>query len=104
VRVYAVTSLTIAQAHPARTWGHWAIEPVHRVRDTTFGEDASQVRTGTAPRAMASLGNLVIGILRARGERNLAAALRRNAATPPESCHCLVSPTRETDTPALAEA
>jgi predicted transposase YbfD/YdcC len=83
VTVYAVTSLTAAQAHPARLadWirGHWAIEALHHIRDTTFAEDASQVRTGTAPRAMASLRNLAIGILRAHGDRNIAAALRRNA-------------------------
>ena len=83
VTVYAVTSLTAAQAHPARLadWirGHWGIEAVHHIRDTTFAEDASQVRSGSAPRAMASLRNLAIGILRARGHRNVAAALRRNA-------------------------
>jgi len=49
---------------------------VHHIRDTTFAEDASQLRTGTAPRAMASLRNLAIGILRAHGHRNIAAALR----------------------------
>jgi predicted transposase YbfD/YdcC len=83
VRVYAVTNLTAAQAHPARLadWirGHWGIEALHHLRDVTFAEDASQVRTGTAPRAMASLRNLAIGILRLRGDRNIAAALRRNA-------------------------
>jgi predicted transposase YbfD/YdcC len=83
VTVYAVTSLTAAQASPARLadWirGHWGIEALHHLRDTTFAEDASQIRTGTAPRAMASLSNLAIGILRARGDRNIAAALRRNA-------------------------
>jgi predicted transposase YbfD/YdcC len=83
VVVYAVTSLTAAQASPARLadWirGHWGIEALHHIRDTTFAEDASQVRTGTAPRAMASLRNLAIGILRLRGDRNIAAALRRNA-------------------------
>ena len=83
VTVYAVTSLTAAQASPARLadWirGHWGIEVLHHIRDVTFAEDASQVRTGNAPRAMASLRNLAIGILRARGHRNLAAALRRNA-------------------------
>jgi predicted transposase YbfD/YdcC len=83
VTVYAVTSLTAAQAHPARLadWvrGHWGIEALHHLRDTTFAEDASQTRTGTAPRAMACLRNLAIGILRARGDRNIAAALRRNA-------------------------
>jgi predicted transposase YbfD/YdcC len=83
VTVYAVTSLTYAQASPARLAdylrGHWGIEALHHIRDTTFAEDASQLRTGTAPRAMASLRNLAIGILRARGHRNVAAALRRNA-------------------------
>jgi Transposase DDE domain len=72
-----------AQASPARLadWirGHWGIEALHHLRDTTFAEDASQTRTGTTPRAMASLRNLAIAILRLRGWRNIAAALRRNA-------------------------
>jgi len=83
VTVYAVTNLTAAQASPARLadWirGHWGIEALHHLRDTTFAEDASKVRVGTAPRAMASLRNLAIGILHAHGHRNIAAALRRNA-------------------------
>jgi hypothetical protein len=53
VTTYAVTSLAAAQARPARLadWmrGHWAIEALHHIRDTTFAEDASQVRTGNAP-------------------------------------------------------
>ena len=83
VTVHAVTNLTAAQASPARladyVRGHWGIEALHHIRDTTFAEDASQTRTGTAPRAMASLRNLAIGILRRHGHRNIAAALRRNA-------------------------
>jgi predicted transposase YbfD/YdcC len=83
VTVYAVTSLSADQARPARLadWirGHWGIEALHHLRDVTFAEDACQVRTGTAPRAMASLRNLAIGILRAHGHGNIAAALRRNA-------------------------
>jgi predicted transposase YbfD/YdcC len=95
VTVYAVTSLTAAQASPARLadWirGHWGIEALHHIRDVTFAEDASQVRTGTAPRAMASLRNLAIGILRARGARNIAAALRHNVVTPPALSHSSAS-------------
>jgi predicted transposase YbfD/YdcC len=86
VTVSAVTSLTAAQASPGRLadWirGHWGIEALHHIRDTTFAEDASQVRTGNAPRAMASLRNLAIGILRLHGYRNIAGALRRNARDP----------------------
>ncbi|HET8647281.1 MAG TPA: transposase family protein, partial [Vicinamibacteria bacterium] len=80
VTVYAITSLTAAQASPARLadWirGHWAIEAHHHIRDVSFAEDASQVRAGSAPHAMASLRNLAIGILRRHGDRNIAAALR----------------------------
>jgi hypothetical protein len=81
--VFVVTSLTAAQASPARVAdyvrGHWDIEALHHIRDTTFAEDACQVRTGTAARAMASLRNLAIAILRAHGDHNIAAGLRRNA-------------------------
>jgi predicted transposase YbfD/YdcC len=83
VTVYAVTSLSAPQASPARLAdylrGHWGIEALHHIRDVTFAEDASQVRTGTAPRVMASLRNLAIAILRLHGAHNIAAALRRNA-------------------------
>ena len=83
VTVYAVTNLTAHQASPAHLAdyirGHWGIEALHHIRDTTFAEDASQARTGNAPRAMASLRNLVIGVLRYRGATNIAQALRHNA-------------------------
>ncbi|MEU6603819.1 ISAs1 family transposase [Streptomyces shenzhenensis] len=56
--VYAVTSLTAEQATPAQITqlvrDHWQIEALHHIRDTTFAEDASQLRTGNAPRAMAT--------------------------------------------------
>ncbi|MET7685157.1 ISAs1 family transposase, partial [Streptomyces sp. NPDC005423] len=80
--VYAVTSLTAEQAGPAQLAalirGHWQIEALHHVRDTTFAEDASQLRTGNAPRAMATCRNLAIGALRLAGSTNTA-ALRHNA-------------------------
>ncbi|MEW2049016.1 ISAs1 family transposase, partial [Streptomyces sp. NPDC005476] len=41
--------------------------------------DASQLRTGNAPRAMATWRNLAIGALRLAGATNIAAALRHNA-------------------------
>jgi predicted transposase YbfD/YdcC len=86
VTVYAITSLPFQLARPARLAdllrGHWAIEALHHVRDVTFCEDASQVRTGAAPHAMAVLRNLVIGVLSRAGPVNLAAALRRHARDP----------------------
>lgn len=49
------------------------------MRDTTFAENASTVRTGNAPRAMACLRNLAIGALRLRGWANIAAGLRHTS-------------------------
>jgi hypothetical protein len=46
----------------------------------TFGEDASRIRKGTGPEAMAAIRNAAIGFLRTTGSTNIAAALRRNAA------------------------
>ena len=84
--VYAVTSLPLELASPARLadllGGHWAIEALHHLRDTTFAEDGSQVRTGSGPHVMATLRNLVIGVLCQAGPVNLAAALRRHARDP----------------------
>jgi predicted transposase YbfD/YdcC len=87
VTVYAITSLTFEQASPARLAdylrGHWAIENgLHYLRDTTFAEDGSQVRTGTGPQVMACLRNLAIGVLSRAGPVNLAAALRHHARDP----------------------
>ena len=55
---------------------------MHHVRDTTFAEDGSQVRTGATPNVMATLRNLVIGELSRAGPVNVAAALRRHARNP----------------------
>ncbi len=59
VTVYAITSLTAHQADPVllARWlrGHWAIESLHWIRDVTFDEDRSQVRTSNGPHIMAAL-------------------------------------------------
>jgi hypothetical protein len=85
--VAIVTSLTPKQASPARILhlvrNHWSIENrSHWVRDVTFDEDRSQVRAGTAPRVMAILRNLVIGILRLLGFRYIPTGLRCFARRP----------------------
>jgi predicted transposase YbfD/YdcC len=87
VTIYAITSLTFAQARPARLAdylrGHWAIENrLHYLRGTAFAEDTSQLRTGAAPHVMACLRNLAIGALCRAGPVNLAAALRPHARDP----------------------
>lgn len=81
---YAITSVPRKLADAAtllRWWrGHWGIENrLHWVRDVTFDEDASQIRTGTGPQVMATIRNLTINLLRLENVTNIAAALRKNA-------------------------
>lgn len=85
--VYLITSLAQERADPKRLLalnrGHWAIENrLHWVRDVTFDEDRSTVRTRQGPRLMASLRNRAISLLRLIGTANLAAKLRELAAKP----------------------
>ena len=89
-RAYAITSFPPEQADAARLleiWrGHWRIEyRLHRVRDVVFGEDLSQVRTGSAPQLLAALRNLVIDVLRLSGVKNISAALRHYGWKPWEA-------------------
>ena len=84
---YAITSASRARADAARllAWwrGHWGIEnKEHWVRDETFGEDRSRVRSGSAPQILASVRNLVMNWLRVRKIINIAKALRENAWNP----------------------
>ena len=83
--VYTITDFPARTASPqvigqlARS--QWGIEAVHHVRDTTFSEDASKIRTGHGPENMATLRSFAISTLRPPGI----------AASPPA---CARSPTR----------
>lgn len=95
---YGVTSLAPAEASAAQVeavWrGHWTIENrVHRVRDATWGEDASQVRVGHAPQALAALRNGVLSLLRALGWTQIADAIRHYGAYAHRAIALLSSPT-----------
>jgi len=94
--VYVITSAEHPAAPPATlaAWvqGHWGIEnQLHWVRDVTFDEDRSQVRTSNAPRVMATLRNTAISLLRMTGWTNIAAALRHHARHPDRALTCLLT-------------
>ncbi|WP_170131682.1 ISAs1 family transposase [Quadrisphaera granulorum] len=94
--VYYVTSLSAHEADPAllATWirDHWALENgVHYVRDVTFCEDASRVRTGVGPQVMAALRNLAITLHRLAGQTNIAAACREHAHQPAASLEVVLA-------------
>jgi predicted transposase YbfD/YdcC len=79
--VLALTALTPAQASPefllARNRGHWGIENgLHLRRDTTYAEDASRLRAGSAPRLFAAIASTAVSVLNRAGLTNHAAARR----------------------------
>lgn len=85
--VYGCTSLSRRRAGAEELLviarQHWHIEnKSHWVRDVTFDEDRSQVRSGNIPQVMAAIRNTVIGLMRMAGETNIAAACRRYASQP----------------------
>ena len=83
---YAITSLGIQTSDDRLLQlvrGHWGIENcLHYVRDITMGEDGSQIRSASAPQAMAAVRNPVLAILRLSGATNVAAAIRDIAWRP----------------------
>jgi predicted transposase YbfD/YdcC len=82
---YLITSDRDADPATLAAWvrGHWEIENcLHWVRDVTYQEDKSLVRTGNAPRVMASLRSLAISLLRLDGHINIAAGNRHHARDP----------------------
>jgi predicted transposase YbfD/YdcC len=93
---YGITSLTAAEADAQRLLDlvreHWQIETgLHYRRDQTWREDGCQVRRGTAPHVLATLNNLVIGLVLRRGERNLARMRRRFNAYPNEAMQLVLT-------------
>lgn len=94
--VYLIASADPVSAPPAvlAGWvqGHWCIENrLHWVRDVTLDEDRSQVRTGQAPRVMATLRNTAISLLRLGGWTNIAHGLRHHARDSERALTCLLT-------------
>ena len=84
---YGITALTPERANPAQLLqlnrAHWSIENrSHYVRDVTFDEDRSQVRTRNGPRVMATLRNFAISLLRLLGVTRIPSQLRAYARKP----------------------
>jgi hypothetical protein len=96
VAALGLTCLTATQADPQRlNWlirGHWGIESLHWVRDTTWNEDHSQLRNGSAPQIMAGLRNLAFGALKAAGHTKIAPTLRWVSRQPTHALAILGQP------------
>lgn len=94
--VYLITTLPPTLACPTcllrLVRHHWHIENgLHRVRDVTFTEDQSRLRTGNAPQVLATLRNLALTLLHRTGTFAIAAA-RRALSYHPERAFALFLP------------
>jgi len=92
--VYAITDLDFDDITPAELAdairAHWSIENrLHWVRDVTYAEDLSTIRTGNAPAVMATLRNLAISRHRLAGAHNIAAAARHVSRHPARALRLL---------------
>ena len=66
--------------HNAADYAAWTASiALHHIRDVTYGEDTSQIRTSNGPQVMATFRNLGIAILKAAGHASIAAACRYHA-------------------------
>ncbi|WP_268963478.1 transposase [Reticulibacter mediterranei] len=95
--VYLITSLTPTQANPQRLLalvrGHWSIEnSFHYVRDVSFGEDRSRLRTESASQILASLRNLALTLIHRAGSSQIAATRRHSASHPHKASAFLLPP------------
>jgi predicted transposase YbfD/YdcC len=72
--------------------GHWDIEALHHVRDTTLDEDAQRLRAGTSAQVMAAVRNAAIAALRLAGFTSTASGRRWAARNParPIAVLCLI--------------
>jgi predicted transposase YbfD/YdcC len=95
--VYLITTLSSSKASPERLLdlnrGHWSIENrSHYVRDVSFKEDRSRLRTGNAPQIMAAFRNLVITLIHRFGSSQITATRRHFASCPHKALVLLSSP------------
>lgn len=94
---YGITSLSPAQADPARLLalrrGHWSIENrLHRHKDVNFGEDASLIHAGAGPTVMALLRDAALNLLHQTGVHRIAARLRLHSQQPERAVALVLAP------------
>jgi len=94
--VYLITDLCPKQASPLRLLslvrGHWGIENrSHYVRDVSFQEDRSRLRSGNAPQLLAAFRNLAISLIHRSGTSQICATRRSFSSHPEQTLALLCS-------------
>ena len=69
---------------------HWSVESMHYVKDVTFGEDSSLIRTGNAPTNFSIIRNITMNVLRRENYLNFPQAIRMIGGDIKKLCNLLV--------------
>jgi len=93
---YGITSLPSVVASPSQVLlfrrSHWGVETgLHYRRDVTFCEDSTRMSIGPAGRILATVHNLVIGLIKRAGHHNAAKARRYYDGHIPEAFGLLLT-------------
>ncbi|MBA3007874.1 MAG: ISAs1 family transposase [Desulfocapsa sp.] len=79
--VYGITSKTPDLASAAEVLrdnrSHWVIESCHYIIDWNYDEDRSRISKGFGPENMTRLRKFAIGLIKSKGARNVAQAMRK---------------------------
>ncbi len=68
---------------------HWSVESMHYIKDVTFGEDASLIRTGNAPANFSIIRNITMNVLRRENYINFPQAIRMIGGDIKKLCNLL---------------
>lgn len=69
---------------------HWSVESMHFIKDVTFGEDASLIRTGNAPTNFSIIRNIAMNVLRREKYISFPQAIRMIGGNIKKLCNLLV--------------
>jgi len=68
---------------------HWGVESMHYIKDVTFGEDASLIRTGNAPTNFSIIRNIAMNVLRRENYISFPQAIRMIGGNVKKLCYLL---------------
>jgi len=68
---------------------HWSVEAMHYVKDVTFAEDASLIRTKHAPTNFSIMRNIAMNVLRREKYINFPQAIRMIGGNIKRLCYLL---------------
>ncbi len=78
-----------AQEYNIGIRAHWGVESMHYVKDVTFGEDASLIRTGNAPTNFSIIRNISMNVLRRENYISFKQAIRMIGGDIKRLCYLL---------------